>query len=100
VGAFGEEVLIDALAEFGGVYADDVVLAAVVVHGAAEDAGSDVLLMDFGAAVFQGLATHVDEEIAQTRRATELGAGGDAVNERTALLDGRSLEVLLRVRVN
>ena len=65
-GAFVFEVLVDALAEHGGMDPDGVVCGSVIIHGAAEDLLSYFLLVDFLGGFVENSSADVDEHGSQT----------------------------------
>ncbi len=89
VSAFGGEVQFDALSQFGSIYANDIVLASVIGGVSSEDLGADLLLMDLRAALFEGLASDVEEEVTKPGGSSDLRTGGYAIDESASLVNAR-----------
>src|ERR1035437_9016997 len=70
--AFGREIQLDALSQFGRVDPNDIVLASVVGGASSEDLRAYLLLMDLRAALFQRLAADVEQKVTEPGRSTEL----------------------------
>jgi hypothetical protein len=85
--AGGYKIGVDALSQLGGIDADNIVLAAVIRVGPAKNLCADLLFVDLRAPLPQRPLADIEQEIAQPRRAAELLAGGDTLDERAALFD-------------
>jgi hypothetical protein len=85
--AFGREIQLDALSQFGRVDPNDIVLASVVGGASSEDLRAYLLLMDLRAALFQRLAADVEQKVTESGRSPELRTRSHALDESAPLLD-------------
>jgi hypothetical protein len=89
MGAGRLKIELDAFAQLGGVDPDNIVGAAIVGDGTSEDFGANLLLVNLGPAILERLSSDIEEEVAQAGGAAEVGAGGDALDQRLPLLNAR-----------
>jgi len=86
-GTIGGKVEIDPPSQLGGVDPDDIVLAPIIGFRATEYPGPNLLFVELGAVVFEGLQSDVQQKIAQTRRLAELLTGSNTLDQGSALFD-------------